>query len=89
MKDVFNRTRSQFFLCLMLLAGPISAGDKIGETVGMAYDLDLVRLLPLAAIVVLASVVGDLTVSLYKRHSGIKDMGKLFPPSHIPLCFGE
>ena len=45
MKDVFNRTRCQLFLCLMLLAGPITAGDKIGETVGLAYDLKTDELL--------------------------------------------
>ena len=45
MKDVFNRTRCQLFLCLMLLVGPITAGDKIGETVGLAYDLKTDELL--------------------------------------------
>jgi hypothetical protein len=45
MKDVFDRTRCQLFLCLMVLVGPISAGDKIGETVGLAYDLKTDELL--------------------------------------------
>ena len=45
MKDVFDRTRCQLFLCLMVLAGPISAGDKTGETVGLAYDLKTDELL--------------------------------------------
>jgi len=35
--------------------------------------------LPFAAVVVLISVVGDLTVSMFKRHNGIKDSGTLFP----------
>jgi hypothetical protein len=39
MKGVFDRTRYQFALCLLMIAGPISAGDKIGGTVGLAYDL--------------------------------------------------
>ena len=45
MKGVYDRTRCQLFLCLMVLAGPISAGDKIGETVGLAYDLKTDELL--------------------------------------------
>ena len=61
------------------LIGGLVLAMLVAAGLGVAYDQDLVRLLPLAAIVVLASVVGDLTVSLYKRHSGIKDMGKLFP----------
>ncbi len=40
MKDMFDRTRWQLALCLLVIAGPISAGDKIGETIGMAYDLE-------------------------------------------------
>lgn len=39
----------------------------------------LLRLLALAAVVFLASVLGDLFESLIKRHSGAKDSGYLFP----------
>jgi hypothetical protein len=50
MKHVFDRTRCQLALCLLVIAGPISAGDKIRETVGMAtvgmaYDLKTDELL--------------------------------------------
>jgi hypothetical protein len=40
MKDFSGRTKSHLVLCLLLvLAEPISAGSKTGETVGLAYDL--------------------------------------------------
>lgn len=61
------------------LIGGLVLAMLVAAGLGVAYDQDLARLLPLAAIVVLASVVGDLTVSLFKRNAGIKDMGRLFP----------
>ena len=36
-------------------------------------------LLPLSLSVAAISVVGDLTVSMFKRNAGVKDSGRLFP----------
>jgi phosphatidate cytidylyltransferase len=42
-------------------------------------DLSALFLLPMALSVAAISVVGDLTVSMFKRNAGLKDSGNLFP----------
>ena len=42
-------------------------------------DLQMSVLLPFCLAVGAVSVVGDLTVSMFKRTAGVKDSGKLFP----------
>jgi phosphatidate cytidylyltransferase len=60
-----------------------AAGMLAAATVGVAgaflFDMPFWRWLLLCELVALVSVVGDLTESMFKRHVGLKDSGKLLP----------
>lgn len=43
------------------------------------FDVRTAPFTALCAVVVIASIVGDLTESLFKRHAGLKDSGSLLP----------
>lgn len=60
------------------LAG-ILAGAAAGLAAGYLFGLEPIRVLPFAVLVALASVGGDLAMSVFKRSFGVKDSGTLIP----------
>lgn len=67
-----NKTWSGF------IAG-LAAGTAAGVAAGAVFDLNLPVVAVFAAVVAVASVLGDLAMSLFKRNFNVKDSGTLIP----------
>jgi len=59
--------------------GGVSAVMVLAVMGSQAFEIEIAVIVPFCLAVAMISIVGDLTVSMFKRHSGVKDSGSLFP----------
>ena len=61
------------------VAGGLVGAGLMAVAGALWFELPLAIMLPMGLLVAAFSVVGDLTVSMFKRHAGLKDSGRFFP----------
>ncbi len=59
--------------------GGLSAVMLLAAIGSQVLEIDIAVLVPFCVAIAMISIVGDLTVSMFKRHAGVKDSGSLFP----------
>jgi phosphatidate cytidylyltransferase len=61
------------------VGGGLVSASAVGALASPMLDVPALELALLAAVTAAGSIVGDLTVSLFKRNAGLKDSGHLLP----------
>jgi phosphatidate cytidylyltransferase len=59
--------------------GGLTAVTLLAAAGSQILEIDITVLVPFCVAIAMISIVGDLTVSMFKRHAGVKDSGSLFP----------
>jgi phosphatidate cytidylyltransferase len=59
--------------------GGLTAATLLAMVASRYFDADISVMIPFCLAVTMLSIVGDLTVSMFKRDAGVKDSGSLFP----------
>jgi phosphatidate cytidylyltransferase len=59
--------------------GGLTAVTLLAMVGARYFDVDIAAMIPFCLAVAMLSIVGDLTVSMFKREAGVKDSGSLFP----------